>query len=214
MAAAGLMNSAHAVPILRVFDGTTTLTFVDNGPGDMQPVAGQVVFVGGLGNWTLNVHSGTTYPAVGSLTNPLLDVSFNATSINAGGTLEISFSADGFGPTHGSSELQIGGTLSPGGLLTYQAFGGTNNVLFSTANLLGSAGPFAPGAFSSGTTGGMVSNAGSYSLTQQVTITHGAGTSQTTGNALLRVPEGGTSLLLLGVGLLGVGFMNRFRRKA
>lgn len=212
-AIAGLTQVANAVPQLRVFDGTTTITISDNGAGDSQAAGGQVVWVGSIGNWSLNVHTGTTYPAIGSLTNPMLDLSFNATSGGTGGTLVISFSADGFGPTAGSTVAAIGGTIAAGGSVTYNTYGGNNNTLFSTSNLLTSQGPFAPGAFSGTVTGGSVNNAGPYSLTQVISITHGAGTFQSTGDALLTVPESGTSILLLGAGLTGLGLIARFRRR-
>ena len=40
-AIAGLTQVANAVPQLRVFDGTTTITISDNGAGDTQGAAGQ-----------------------------------------------------------------------------------------------------------------------------------------------------------------------------
>lgn len=212
-AIASLTQIALAVPQLRVTDGVNTVTISDSGAGDLQAAAGQVVFVGSVGNWTLNVHTGTTYPVIGSLSNPMLDLSFNATSSGAGGTLWIYFSADGFGPTAGSTTAAIGGTIASGGSVTYNTYGGTNNTNFSVANQLTAQGPFAPGAFSGATTGGNISNAGPYALTQVVAITHGAGTFQSTGDALLTVPESGTSILLLGAALTGVGLIARLRRR-
>lgn len=212
-AIAGLTHVASAAPQLRLFDGTSTITITDNGAGDSQAAAGQVVFVGSIGNWTLNVHTGTTYPVIGSLSNPQLDLSFNATSTAAGGTLTISFAADGFGPTSGSTLAEIGGTVNPGGSVTYNTYGGTNNTNFSTANLLTSQGPFGPGAFSGTVTGGSINNAGPYALTQVITITH-AGSGITTGDALLKVPESGTTALLLGSGLMGLGLFARLRRRS
>jgi len=215
LAVAGLSPLAEAVPQLRLFDGTTTITISDNGAGDVQGAAGQVVFVGSIGNWSLNVHTGTTYPVIGSLTNPMLDLSFNATSSSAGGTLWILFSADGFGPTSGGTEAAIGGTIANGGSVTYTTYGGTNNTNFSTVNLLTSQGPFGAGAFSGTVSGGSINNAGPYALTQVVAITHLAGTFQTTGDALLvTVPESGASALLLGSGLMGLGLIARMRRRA
>lgn len=211
-AVAGLTQMAQAVPQLRVFDGTTTITISDNGAGDAQGAAGQVVWVGSVGNWTLNVHTGTTFPVLGTLANPVMDLSFNATSNAAGGTLVISFTADGFGPSAGGTVAAIGGTTNATGTVLYQTYGGTNNTPFSTANLLTSQGPFGPVAFSSTVSGGGVNNAGPYSLTQVITLTHTGG-GITTGDALLSVPESGTSLLLLGAGLTALGVFARIRRR-
>lgn len=209
IAIAGLTQLAHALPSIRIFDGTTTITITDNGAGDSSPVAGRVLWDGTIGNWTLNTHVGTGYPVLGSLTNPVLDLSFNAVSNGAGGTLTIMFSVDGFGPTSGSATAAIGGTA--GGSVVYRTAGGNNNTLFSTSNILTTQGPFT-GAFSGSVTGGSINNAGPYSLTQQIQITH-AGAGISTGNSLLTVPDSGTSVLLLGAGLMGLAFMARLRQR-
>ena len=210
-AMAGLTQAVHAVPQLRLFDGTTTITISDGGAGDSQAAAGQVVWIGSIGNWTLNVHTGSTYPVIGSLSNPMMDLNFNATSGGAGGTLVISFSADGFGPTSGSTIASVGGTIATGGSVSSANYGGTNNTLFNTSNLLTSQGPFNTAAFSGSVTGASINNAGPYALTQVVSVTHGAGTFQTTGDALLTVPDSGMSVLLLGAGLTCLGLLARFK---
>jgi hypothetical protein len=205
----GMAHVAQAVPQLRIFDGTTTITLSDNGAGDASGSAGRVVWDGTIGNWTLNTHVGTTYPAIGTLTNPLVDLSFNAVSNILGGTLTLSFSETGFGPTTGNAIASIGGTGQ--GTVSYLTYGGTNNTIFSTSNLLTSQGPFG-GAFSGTISGGVISNAGPYSLTQVVTITH-VGAGITTGDALLGVPDSGTPALLLGAVLMGLGFVARLRTR-
>lgn len=212
-AIAGLTQIAQALPQLRIFDGVSTVTITDGGAGDSQAAAGQVVWVGSIGNWTLNVHTGSTFPVIGSLSNPMLDLSFNATSGGTGGTLVISFAADGFGPTSGSTQALIGGTIANGGSLTYNTYGGTNNTNFSLVNPLTAQGPFAAGAFAGAVTGSSINNVGPYALTQVVSITHGAGTFQSTGDALLTVPDSGTSILLLGAGLTSLGLVARMRRR-
>src|SRR5689334_19426514 len=164
---AGATQVVQAVPQLKIFDGINTIIITDNGGGDGSSAAGRIVFDGTIGNWTLNTHVGTTFPAIGSLSNPQMDLSFNATSNGAGGTLTITFSADGFGPTNGTALAQIGGTAQ--GTVGYQTFGGTTNTLFDTSHLLTSQGPFGPGAFSGTVAGGGVSNVGPYALTQQIT---------------------------------------------
>jgi hypothetical protein len=206
---AGATQVVQAVPQLKIFDGINTIIITDNGGGDGSSALGRIVFDGTIGNWTLNTHVGTTFPAIGTLSNPQMDLSFNATSNGAGGTLTISFSADGFGPTNGTALAQIGGTAQ--GTVGYQTFGGTNNTLFDTSHQLTTQGPFGPGAFSGTVAGGAVANVGPYSLTQQVTITH-TGAAITTGDAFLTVPDSGTSILLLGAGLTGLAMLARARR--
>jgi hypothetical protein len=206
---AGATQIAQAVPQLKIFDGTTTIIVSDNGAGDGSSALGRIVWDGTIGNWTLNTHVGTTFPAIGTLSNPQMDLSFNATSNGNGGTLTLTFSADGFGPTNGTAMAQIGGTAQ--GTVGYQTFGGNSNTIFDTTHQLTSQGPFGPGAFSGTVAGGTVSNVGPYSLTQQLVITHtGAGIS--TGNSFLTVPDSGTSILLLGAALTGLAMLARVRR--
>jgi hypothetical protein len=205
-AAVGLSSVANANPELKITDGVTTIIVVDNGVGDGSSVGGRIVWNGSIGVWTLNTDVGTTFPVIGTLSNPQLDLSFNAFS-TTGGTLTLTFSADGFGPTAGTAVASIGGTAQ--GNVSYQTFGGTNNTLLDTSHLLTSQGPFG-GSFSGSVAGGTVTNVGPYALSQQLTITH-SGSGITTGDALLTVPESGTSLLLLGAGLLGLALMAQFR---
>jgi hypothetical protein len=213
--ALGLSGAAYAVPTLRITDGNTIIDIADGSvvPGavDAAGGTGQVAWLGAIGNWTFNIHAGTTYPIIGTLANPQMDLTFNATSNGSGGTLSVYFSADGFGPTQGSAFAAIGGTAAGGGTVDYNTYGGTNNTLFSTSNLLTDQGPFGAGAFSGSTGGGLVNNNGPYSLTQLITITHSAG-GITTGNAFLHVPDSGSTLLLLGAGLTALGLVSRKRK--
>ncbi|MCD6044043.1 MAG: hypothetical protein K0R40_3646, partial [Burkholderiales bacterium] len=67
LAIGGLTQLAQALPSLRVFDGTTTLTITDGMIGDGSGSAGRVVWDGTIGIWNLNTHVGTTTPAIGTL---------------------------------------------------------------------------------------------------------------------------------------------------
>jgi hypothetical protein len=214
----GLLSIVRAVPMIRLIDGISIpIQIVDNGPGDAQAALGQVVFVGSIGNWSFNVQTGTTFPVIGTLPNPMLDLSFNATSNGPGGTLQIQFSMDGFGPTSANIVGAIGGTIAGGGSVTYQSYGGTNATLFSLVNPLTSQGPFSTMSYSNTMTDGMLNNVGPFALTQVVTLTHGPGTVQTTGDALLttgsQVPDTGSSILLLGGTLISLGIVARFHRR-
>jgi len=207
----GLTASAYAVPTLWITDGTNSVVISDQGAGDVSSVLGQVTWTGSIGNWNLNVDTGITYPALGTLVFPQLDLAFVAGSNGSGGTLWIEFSADGFGPSSGTSAASIGGTTD--GTVAAWTGGGTSNALFDSSTVLEDFGTFGGPSFSGSLIGGVVTNAGPYSLTEVIKITHG-GSAITSGDLKLSVPDGGATALLLGLGLLGVGVFARRRKGA
>jgi hypothetical protein len=92
-AAIAFAPAAQASAILYLNDGTTQLTIGDNLAGDANPASGAITYIGALGNWTLNVSTGITMPAIGSPTAPDMDLS----SVNIGsGGLQVAFLSDGF----------------------------------------------------------------------------------------------------------------------
>jgi hypothetical protein len=126
-----------------------------------------------------------------------------------GGTLTIWYSETGFGPaTAGSGAFAtFGGTSAPGATLTYESYFGT--TLFDEANSLTSL-SFSGAAANLQDAASLPQPADDYSLTQKVTITHlGAGQSSSF-NATLNVPDGGTTLSLLGLAMLGIAGVRRF----
>lgn len=212
-ATSALIGSAYATPTLTISDGVNTVSVTDNSAGDANSAAGQVTWIGGLDNWTLNVDTGTTYPAIGTLVFPALDLSFNAVSNGVGGTLWISFSESGFGPSSGVTNVATGGTVMGAGSVTFNTYGGNSNALFDTTNWLSSVGPFAGPAFSDSILGGTINSAGPYSLTEVIKITS-AGASAITGDASLSVPDAGTTVMLLGAGLMALGLVGSRRKRA
>jgi len=211
----GIMETANATPTFRISDGVNSVVVTDNGAGDSNSAAGQVTWIGSLGNWTLNVDTATTFPALGTLASPVLDLGFNAISNGAGGSLLIEFSADGFGPTTGTTYTATGGTVMGAGTVGFSTFGGNSNTLFDSTNGLSSVGPFAGPAFSNSLIGSMLSEQGPYSLTEAVRI-NSAGASSITGDAsysVASVPDSGTSVMLLGVGLLALGAFSSIKRR-
>jgi hypothetical protein len=211
-AALGLIASAQAVPTLWLStDGVTwTNVTIDNVSGDSNPAVGQATFIGSFGNFSLNVHTGTTFPAIGSLSNPAMDLSFNATASSAG-NLYIAFSTNGFGPTLGVPSAAIGGTTSAGETVWYSTYGGNSNSLMDLSLLRTSIGPFT-GPFSSSASGSAI-NSSLYSLTQVVRISATVGGQIATGDALLTVPDTSTTIILLGAGLMGLAVFGRTRKQ-
>ena len=133
-----------------------------------------------------------------------MDLSFSSVSMGTGGALTIMFTDTDFTDlAAGLNGLQalIGGTTD--GEITYETWLGASNLEFEMTTKLTDLGTFSSGAFS-GTTSLPFSPTGLYSLTQIVTITHGGGIQNSSGDAELNaVPEPGT-ILLFGSGLMGL----------
>ena len=205
--ASGLALSAHATPTLTLSDGTTTIMVMDNQAGDLDPTLGSVVFNGAVGtNFNINTSAGLTKPGDGSASAPAIDLSSLNHALGAG-TLTITFSETGFTAFPGILTGHIGGTIAVGGSLT--------NVVMQNALDLVTNGPFGPGPFS-GTGSAALIDGAPYSLTQTAILTFGArgSTSFDAMASVPGVPDGGTTVTMLGIGLLAMGAARRIYRKA
>jgi len=189
-------GSAYAVPTLTLFDGTTTVTILDNGSGDSNPLPGVVTFIGAIGVWDINIDSGFTKPAIGGVTSPHMDLSFSAHSTGAG-TLTLGFSDSGF-MASGVGRDTIGGTQDNGSVIDYIRVNGSNVITL---------GPFVGSPFSGTATGGITLTSSDI-LSLIVGIDHTAA-GLTTGDKDLTVPDGGSAVALLGIALVGVEALRR-----
>jgi hypothetical protein len=204
----GVATQAHAIPQLRLQSSAgANISVTDGGLGDVNSDAGAVTFMGPLAGWNMNITSGLSLPFLGSTLQPELDLfSLNATS-SAGGTLNVWLTDTDFGPHSNAAHVlaAIGGTT--GGSVTFRTFFDTTNTAFGQQHEITSQ-SFSPTAFS-GEMAGELTSAMPYSLTLLVTIVH-TGQQLTSFDAIVKVPEP-SSLLLIGAGLLGLGFTLRRR---
>jgi PEP-CTERM motif-containing protein len=210
-------SPARADLMLKLTDGTNTFTVTDQMAGDVNPTAGVITFIGGVGNWNINVSTGTGSPALDPGHLDLTTTSINSTG---SGTLDILLTQTGL-TAPDSFTMQFSSTLSgasaPGSTTTFQAWRDATNTAFGLGgtNLLGTIGPFGIGA-NAGSIPGALTASGTYSLTERIRIV-ATGATVMSGDAELlpsAVPEPGT-LTLLGTGLFGLARATRSRsRKA
>jgi hypothetical protein len=217
-AIAAFAGMANATPMLVIYSGSW-LVIADGCALDSNLQSGVIDYTGSLGNWTINM--GTAVVG-GSQTSPELSLTFSATSnSDSNGPLLLFFSNDNLGPTqNGTISTSISGKISGAGTVSY-----FNNLTPSgtTASLLLTAGgPLVGdqnGDYSSSVSGVPFSSEGFYSLTEAIKITN-LGVGQTASGVYsmidppVPVPDSGTTLMLLGAGLMGLSVVSRSRRRS
>lgn len=203
LAATALAGSAYAIPTLTLNDGAGhSVSVTDGGTGDSNSASGAVTWSGALGAWTVNVSTG-----ISDSPNGVLGMDLNTVDKSTGsGSLTITFSDNNFTlPAVGGSLLaSIGGTQDNGNL-NYQTF--YNGSAVTSTNQT-----FTTKSFSGNAIGSLGNYVTPYSLKQVLVIKHtAAGT--TSLDAEASIPDGGTTALLLGLGLIGVYFVSNRRKQ-
>ena len=156
---------AQAVPTLTISDPYTTSS---------TDVSGTVGYANAAfsGAWSIVIITAKTKPALGTATNPQMDIDVQATSLGySGRNLTITFSDNNFGPTSTNMVAVLTGHIiaGTGSDVKYSTYYDAGNVTGAQTTLLTSSGSLSRPIYASSITGGPLNQA-LCSLTQVITI--------------------------------------------
>ena len=204
-------SSALAVPTLTIWEANSTTT--------VAAVGGIATYANALfdaGQWNVVISTSETKPGIGSALAPVMDLSVQATSLGGGRNLNVSWSDNAFGPFNSAIGAKLTGQVvsGTGSTVLYNTYydaanspagstGGTIvGSLYTTSGLLA-----APTYFNS--VNGATINNSAFGLTELLTITSVPGGSYSLDASLSGIPDGGTTVMLLGAALSGLAILRR-----
>jgi hypothetical protein len=191
---AGFACSSHADAILTLSDGIHTVS--------VDTTTGFANYNGAIGDWSINV---TTGIAGGTSTQPILDL--NSIDLYTGsgpGKLIITWTQNGLGPLLGTGVNQVGGTL-------YSGVSGNFQMLLNGTSI--SSMDFSSSPFAGSASGDLAGASGTLGLQATLTANASGMISFDSQATVSSVPDGGTTVALLGFAIVGVeGLRRRFVR--
>lgn len=217
----GVEVSVNGGAFTTLADAGTINPVTDNGPGDLNPQVNVIRALFNFDGLTISLNGDAvdnTATAQGTAT-PIMTIVIQG-SVAAGDTIEIRYSANGFSlPPSGDATVSHQVNGAGGDYMASEAtYTGATDNLYDISNPLGAPIP-SIGPVNTRFTGGPIpaGTSNPYSITIDDIIT-GTGAPGTMANDIsvttsLTVPDGGSTLLMLGSALSVLGFY-AFRRKA
>lgn len=218
LAALTLAGTAHAATPTLEMQLNETNSSATSGILTDSTHTGVLTFSGALGGFTVNVSTGTGLGSSNTTAGNAIDLnSVHITAAAAADTVSVMLTETNLTGTAGVTAFadSIGGTLAAGSTLTFSTYIDAANTAFATTTLVGTAsytGAGSPGNSFGSNPNGSVTTGALFSETIVVTL-HAAASTNTSYNANLgpaSVPEP-VSMLPLGVGLIGLGYVTRRR---
>ena len=157
LGALAVVGSALAASTLNISDGITSTTLTSP--------TGVVNYTNGSFDsaWSVVAVTGKTKPALGSTSNPRMDLSIQATSLAGlpNHPLVITFSDNSFGPPPTNVQATVTGQLTSGTgqAITYNTYYDAANVTGAETTLLTASGILSPPIYSSTNTSGPINQA-------------------------------------------------------
>jgi hypothetical protein len=184
---------AHATAELELISGASTVTVTTG-------VAGVYNYNGSVGSWNVNISTGT-------LLGNYMDLnSVDQTTAGTSTPLEILWSTSFAGPISGTFNAGVGGTLTSGMTVAFSSY--YSSTLLGTTTQLTPTLTFTSTPYS-GTTSGSISGTSTY--VTEVAMLSGATAANSEASfdfdVSTNVPDGGTTLVLLGGAMAGMTFI-------